>query len=393
MEAVVEKKAAAKKADTKVEKTPVVKAETKVEKVVEKEVKEVAKKTEPVKEVKKAEVEKTEKKTEAVKEVKKAPAKKASVAKKEVKASKEETKEETKKPAKKTVKKAAAKTTEKKAPVKRAKKVDVSKYESIDVDTCISMMQHMGVQYGYWDYVTILMNEEDLKKTAKNIIEGNHLDDLKADFKKDGYDTDLVMATLLKVADTMDITASEYKDIKKASEAFVKYQTTDELSDAKAYLDAFSVAEKILMIAQRKKIMNAVELGTLIKTDVVKFFEAFMKMAKEILKTWKYEDVEFYQEFIYAVLSQCTDLYEAYQNEVQMDCADLYIIHGDEGRGDADYNYVLRENQIKDYIYYRFASVYVERNLDKAKAIAHSAFAYVDDRYDYFSKIVEILEK
>jgi hypothetical protein len=74
-----------------------------------------------------------------------------------------------------------------------------------------------------------------------------------------------------------------------------------------------------------------------------------------------------------------------------MDIADLYIQHGDYGRGDADYNYILRENDLKDQIYYRFAKVYQPIDAGKAKAIASSALRYVDDRFDYYPSIIEII--
>ena len=76
-----------------------------------------------------------------------------------------------------------------------------------------------------------------------------------------------------------------------------------------------------------------------------------------------------------------------------MDVADLYIEHGDYGLGDANYEYILRENQIKDYIYLRFAKIYYDSvDREKAKSIAYSALQYVDERYTYYPDIIAILE-
>ena len=69
----------------------------------------------------------------------------------------------------------------------------------------------------------------------------------------------------------------------------------------------------------------------------------------------------------------------------------LFIKHGDYGQGDADYNYVIRENDIKDYIFFRFANVYRPIDLQKAKSIAGSALRYVDGRYDFYPMIMEII--
>lgn len=283
------------------------------------------------------------------------------------------------------------KTVAKKAAPKKAKKIN---YDEKSLDECIHIMQLLGVGYHYHDYTEILMDEEDIKKIEVNIINGNDLDKKIKEAKIEGYDINIVMATLEKVVDTMPIAAVQFKDIKKAVNACVKVQLGDDAEkNAKHYLDTFSLAEKVLMIGQRKDLSSTKAAKALIKVDVEKFFDYFFTLAYDVLKTWQYEDIEYYQQFAFAILSQYEDLYNGYQNKVQMDCADLFILHGDEGRGDYEYGYVLRENQIKDYIYYRFANIYVDRNLEKAKAIAVSAFACVDERYQYFDDLVAITKK
>ena len=47
-----------------------------------------------------------------------------------------------------------------------------------------------------------------------------------------------------------------------------------------------------------------------------------------------------------------------------------------------DYGYVLRENQLKDQIYFRFASVYEPFDPQRAKNIAQDALRVIDDRYE-----------
>ena len=149
---------------------------------------------------------------------------------------------------------------------------------------------------------------------------------------------------------------------------------------------------KVLMIAQHKDIHDSKKLEEEIGVDVEKFVEEFMDLAYSVLKTWKYEDVDYYEHFIFAVLSQLEDLHNKYSNRIMMDVADLYILHGDYGLGDADYAYILRENQIKDYIYYRYASIYEGVDKDKAKQIANQALQFVDDRFTYYPNIIAVLE-
>ena len=62
-------------------------------------------------------------------------------------------------------------------------------------------------------------------------------------------------------------------------------------------------------------------------------------------------------------------------------------------RAISTFEYLLRENEIKDYIYYRYAHAYVDINLDKAKWIANRAFAVVDKRYVYYPLLVEIANR
>lgn len=82
---------------------------------------------------------------------------------------------------------------------------------------CIQDMQKMQVQYEYEDYYRLLLDEADLKKLAKNIIEGNNIKNGNYDYKELGYDIDLVMVTLDKVAETMDIKAADFKEYKNPS--------------------------------------------------------------------------------------------------------------------------------------------------------------------------------
>ena len=235
------------------------------------------------------------------------------------------------------------------------------------------------------------MDEPDLKKLASNIIEGNHIKENHYDYKELGYDMDLVAVTLEKVAETMDVKAADFKEYKKAITKSLRFKMSgDAEANAAEYLDEFKLAEKLLMIGQRKNITDAEVLSDTIGADVNEYFKHFFELAYDLLPSWQYDDVKFYENFAYAVLSQFNDLYQSEQQRIQIDVADLYIKHGDYQLGDEMYGYILRDNQIKDYIYYRYASVYKDIDFNKAKSIAYSSFQYVDDRYTYYPNILEI---
>lgn len=392
----VKKPAAAKKAESKAAKKEVAAAQeanvkadtaTKVEKASAKAEKTAKKETAKPAAAKTKEVKAVEKKAEA--KVAKASAKKAVAKTVDVKKEEAKKTKEAKTAVKKTAK--ATKPTVKKATAKKADSEKLDQYAVRSLTDCINDMKKMQVQYDYEDYYRLLLDEPDLKKLASNIIEGNHIKENHYDYKELGYDMDLVAVTLEKVAETMDVKAADFKEYKKAITKSLRFKMSgDAEANAAEYLDEFKLAEKLLMIGQRKNITDAEVLSDTIGADVNEYFKHFFELAYDLLPSWQYDDVKFYENFAYAVLSQFNDLYQSEQQRIQIDVADLYIKHGDYQLGDEMYGYILRDNQIKDYIYYRYASVYKDIDFNKAKSIAYSSFQYVDDRYTYYPNILEI---
>ena len=375
------KKAPAKKAAAK-KSTTAKKAEVKEEAVK----KAPAKKTTAKKST-------TAKKAEVKEEVvKKAPAKKAAT-KKSTTAKKAEAKEEAvkKAPVKKTATKKA--TTAKKSTDKKQEE-KLAQYNNFAIDTCLEMANAMGVSMSYNDYEAMLLDQDDLKVMTKQVLDQYHVDAKAFSFEKDGYDTDLIEVLFQRISETTDIKASDFKAIQKEIDEHVKYEIKDDATvNNEEYQKDFDLVRQVLMIAQRKNLHSTTDIQALIKVNPSDFINKFMDLAYQVLPLFEYDDVKYYENFIYTVLSQFEDLHQKWGTRALMDVADLYIKHGDYGLGDANYNYVLRENDIKDMIYYRFANIYVDIDLDKAKSIANSSFQFVDDRYDYYSKIIEILEK
>ena len=373
---VEEKKAPAKKA-TAAKKAPVKKAEAKPveEKKAPAKKATVAKKTP----AKKAEAKPVEEK--------KAPAKKATAAKK-APAKKAEAKpvEEKKAPAKKTTTKKA---TTKKVTTKKMTKEE--QYAKLSLDTCLDLAKAMSMDVTRDSIIQQLILNPDVKSVSKDLINKYQLTG-KFNFEEDGYDEGLVEVLVSKVFETADIKPQKAEDLQADVNRALNYTFTDVVADGDEYKAQFDTMRKVLMIAQHKDIHDSKKLDEEIGIDVEKFVEEFMNLAYSVLKTWKYEDVDYYEHFIYAVLSQLEDLHDTYRNRIMMDVADLYILHGDYGLGDADYGYILRENQIKDYIYYRYASIYEGVDKDKAKQIANQALQFVDDRFTYYPNIITVLE-
>ena len=370
--AVEVKKEEVKPAETK--KAPAKKATTK-------------KAVKPAVEVKKEEVKPAE--------VKKAPAKKATT-KKAVKPAVEAKKEEVK-PAetkKATAKKTTKKTTTKKTTTKKVTTKKMTKeeqYAKLSLDTCLDLAKAMSMNVTRDSIIQQLILNPDVKSVSKDLVNKYQLTG-KFNFEEDGYDEDLVEVLVSKVYETADIKPEKAEDLQADVDHALNYKFTDVVADGEEYKAQFDTMRKVLMIAQHKDIHDSKKLDEEIGIDVEKFVEEFMDLAYSVLKTWKYEDVDYYEHFIYAVLSQLEDLHDTYRNRIMMDVADLYILHGDYGLGDADYGYILRENQIKDYIYYRYASIYEGVDKDKAKQIANQALQFVDDRFTYYPNIIAVLE-
>ncbi|MBS6258066.1 neurofilament protein [Holdemanella biformis] len=386
------KKAPAKKATTKKAAKPAVEAKKEEVKLAETKKASAKKATTKKATTKKAAKPAVEAKKEEVKpaETKKAPAKKAT--KSAVKVKKEEVKpaEKKKATAKKTTKKATTKkTTTKKVTIKKMTKEE--QYAKLSLDTCLDLAKAMSMNVTRDSIIQQLILNPDVKSVSKDLVNKYQLTG-KFNFEEDGYDEDLVEVLVSKVYETADIKPQKAEDLQADVDHALNYKFTDVVADGEEYKAQFDTMRKVLMIAQHKDIHDSKNLDEEIGIDVEKFVEEFMDLAYSVLKTWKYEDVDYYEHFIYAVLSQLEDLHDTYRNRIMMDVADLYILHGDYGLGDADYGYILRENQIKDYIYYRYASIYEGVDKDKAKQIANQALQFVDDRFTYYPNIIAVLE-
>ena len=393
---VAEKKAPAKKVASE-KKTP-----------AKEEAKPAEEKKAPAKKVaaeKKAPAKKEEAKPAEKKKVtaKKATAEKKTPAKKEEAKSVEKKKVtvEKKTPAKKaaakpsTTKKASTKkTTTKKTTTKKATTKKMTKeeqYAKLSLDTCLDLAKAMSMDVTRDSIIQQLILNPDVKSVSENLVNKYQLTG-KFNFEEDGYDEGLVEVLVSKVFETADIKPQKPEDLQADVTHALNYKFTDVVADGEEYKDQFDTMRKVLMIAQHKDIHDSKKLEEEVGVDVEKFVEEFMDLAYSVLKTWKYEDVDYYEHFIFAVLSQLEDLHNKYSNRIMMDVADLYILHGDYGLGDADYAYILRENQIKDYIYYRYASIYEGVDKDKAKQIANQALQFVDDRFTYYPNIIAVLE-
>ena len=387
-----EKKAPAKKA-TATKKAPIKKEEAKP--VEEK--KATAEKKAPAK---KEEAKPAEKKKVTAKKAtaeKKAPAKKEEAKPAEEKKATVEKKTPAKKAAAKpaTTKKASTKkTTTKKTTTKKATTKKMTKeeqYAKLSLDTCLDLAKAMSMDVTRDSITQQLILNPDVKSVSQDLVNKYQLTG-KFNFEEDGYDEGLVEVLVSKVFETADIKPQKAEDLQADVAHALNYKYTDVVADGEEYKDQFDTMRKVLMIAQHKDIHDSKKLEEEIGVDVEKFVEEFMDLAYSVLKTWKYEDVDYYEHFIFAVLSQLEDLHNKYSNRIMMDVADLYILHGDYGLGDADYAYILRENQIKDYIYYRYASIYEGVDKDKAKQIANQALQFVDDRFTYYPNIIAVLE-
>lgn len=236
-----------------------------------------------------------------------------------------------------------------------------------------------------------LQNAEDIPSYIQKVLADNRERAAAYDFEKDGFDASVLPVFAERIAETLPFKASDNASLADRINELLTYQISDDaLANADAYHRMMDVMREVLMMGQRENITSLEQINGQVNADLFGLLYKFMDLAYATLPTWQYNDVKYYEGFLYGFLSQFTDLNNMH-NRAMMDVADLYIKHGDYGKGDAEYNYVLRENDVKDQIYFRFADVYRPIDFQKAKSIAGSALQYVDGRYDYYNRIMEIL--
>lgn len=264
-------------------------------------------------------------------------------------------------------------------------------YNAFNLDTIIEMANELGIEKTYDDYKKLLIANNDPEQIAKDLAQ----EATKAKsftFEEDGYDVDLIPVLVAKVSDTIDWDAANLLPLgDRIQEACAMELGEDALANTNVYNTLFDTVREVLMIAQQENVHDLAQINEMTGADVKALVVKFMDVAYDILKSWQYNDVKYYEGFIYSVLSQFEELHQQLGTRAMMDVADLLILHGDFGLGDANYHYIIRENNIKDMIYFRFANVYRGIDRDKARAIAHEALQWVDGRYDYYQAILDIL--
>lgn len=265
-------------------------------------------------------------------------------------------------------------------------------YDNLNLDECFEHLHKLNINLNYDDMYQLALVKENLEDAAATILKDANLARKKLTLAKDGITKDVVLETLKKVAEYMDIKAMEYEAIRNGIKKCTETKLSDDfVLNSQEYLKEFKLAEKILMIGQRRDMHTLDEVEEVLGIELIEFIQHFFAQAYAVLPGYQYKDVSFYEDFAFAILSQYEDIYQKFELALLLDVADLYIKHNDYRRGDENYGYILRENQIKDYIYYRFASVYKDKDIEKAKAIAQSSLSVVDDRYEYYQPIIDII--
>ncbi|MDE5757214.1 MAG: hypothetical protein K2H85_01240, partial [Allobaculum sp.] len=254
-------------------------------------------------------------------------------------------------------------------------------YDTLDDQTLIDMINALGVHIDYDTLKSDLEKSPDVDSQVDKYLKQVTKDGQDYTFEKDGFDTKVIPYLCNKVAATLPSkTVDNISLAKKIENDVNRMLINDSANDTAIYNDLFDDMRKILVYAQQNQLHSLEEIEHDIPADLNNLVDRFMTVAYTILPGWQYNDVKYYEGFLYSVMAQFDDL-ASWQNRALMDIADLYIKHGDYKRGDDGYGYVLRENQLKDQIYYRFAKVYEPFDLQRAKGIAQDALRIVDGRY------------
>ncbi|MBF0580345.1 hypothetical protein IM774_11310 [Erysipelotrichaceae bacterium RD49] len=266
-------------------------------------------------------------------------------------------------------------------------------YSTLDDYTLLEMAQALGLNLDLEGLKQELTHALDIDEQIAKYLDEAKKANKKFTFEVDGFDTTVIPFLCRRIAATLPNKAADNVALaKKISTDVDRILINEGMNDSAIYKDLLDDVRQVLVYAQHHNLHTLEEVSEAIPADLDKLVDRFMTVAYTILPGWQYNDVKYYEGFIYGVMAQFDDLVHL-QNRTLMDIADLYIKHGDYQNGNSGYGYVLRENQLKDQIYYRFAHVYEPFDLQRAKNIAQDALRVIDGRYDYYPKILEILQK
>ncbi len=266
-------------------------------------------------------------------------------------------------------------------------------YGTLDDQTLLEMVQAVGLDMDLDTLKNDLMMARNIDELIDSYVTQAEKSGKHYTFAYDGFDETVIPYLCNRIAANLPHKASDNAALAEKIEKDVdRILINDAFNDTAVYNDLLDDVRAVLMYGQHNHLNTLAEVEKQIPADLNKLIDRFMKVAYTILPGWQYNDVKYYEGFLYGVLTQFEDLVSLH-NRAMMDVADLYIKHGDYNRGNEDYGYVLRENQLKDQIYYRFANVYAPFDLQRAKEIARDALRVVDGRYDYYPNIIEILNR
>lgn len=254
-----------------------------------------------------------------------------------------------------------------------------SYYDNWSIGRCLSILNDAGVTYRYEDYCTMLLEERSLKKLEAMIIDLFDLEEKPLDYHIDGYDLNLVGAALLKIAESMPVTAKDCASLRKCVQHAIRTPLS-ESEDADAFfLQEYEALDKILKLAKLKQLHRCEEIKALLKINLAKMIEKYFCDAYALLPQWQYYDVCFHENFAYELLSWFDELFMEQQERIQMDVADLFFMHEDDARAKRMYQSVLRASAHKDHVYYRYALGMKQAGAYKAKKIAEEALQKLPD--------------
>ena len=77
---------------------------------------------------------------------------------------------------------------------------------------------------------------------------------------------------------------------------------------------------------------------------------------------------------------------------ILMDVASLYIALEETNKGDTYFQYVLRDTDHVEDVYYRWANAYIENDYSKARVISKKALKKLNKNSVYYDKFLSILQ-
>lgn len=264
-------------------------------------------------------------------------------------------------------------------------------YRAFNQSTCLEMAWQMGFTLNEEDYQAMLLKYDTLQKAAQAIWRKFKVKAGDYDFDEDGYDRDVILAILENCQQKAPVIASEFSELADQADSLQESEVGQDATQDNQNLSAYeNLFEKALFIAQARHFDEQALLNET-GLDVLSLVPAYLQLAEHLYPHHEMDQVIHFERLMSRLCSEFEQVHQKYGQNVMMSLADLYAHHSQLDKAHQLYRYLLRDNDLVDYIYLRYASLFASLSeKETAQALAQEGLRYVDERFLYYPELVKL---